>query len=56
MQKKEERFTAQYPDANGHRRTITGKTKRDVEKKLRLVLSRRDSNILEEMASCMLAA
>ena len=49
--KTEGRFRAQYPDANGHRRTITGKTKRDVEKKLRTALTKRDSNTLEEMAS-----
>ena len=49
--KTEGRFRAQYPDANGHRRTISGKTKRDVEKKLRLALTKRDSNTLEEMAS-----
>ena len=49
--KTEGRFRAQYPDAHGHRRTITGKTKRDVEKKLRTALTKRDSNTLEEMAS-----
>ena len=49
--KTEGRFRAQYPDANGHRRTITGKTKRDVEIKLRAALTKRDSNTLEEMPS-----
>ena len=49
--KSEGRFRAQYPDANGRRRTLTGKTKRDVEKKLREALNKRDSNTLEEMAS-----
>ena len=45
--KTEGRFRAQYPDANGHRRTITGKTKRDVEKKLRLALT---SNAIVEFS------
>ncbi len=49
--KSEGRYRAQYPDANGHRRTITGKTRRDVEKKLRIALTKRDSNTLEEMPS-----
>ena len=49
--KSEGRYRAQYPDANGHRRTITGKTRRDVEKKLRIALTKRDSNTLEEMYS-----
>jgi len=49
--KSEGRFRAQYPDAHGRRRTLTGKTKRDVEKKLREALNKRDSNTLEEMAS-----
>ena len=49
--KSEGRFRAQYPDATGRRRTITGKTRKDVEKKLRIALTKRDSNTLEEMSS-----
>jgi len=49
--KSEGRFRAQYPDASGRRRTITGKTRKDIEKKLRIALTKRDSNTLEEMSS-----
>ena len=48
---KEARYRAQYPDAEGHRRTITGKTRKEVEKQLRIALTKRDSNTLEEMTS-----
>ena len=48
---KEGRYRAQYPDAMGRRRTITGKTRKEVEQKLRVALNKRDSNTLEEMTS-----
>ena len=48
---KEGRYRAQYPDASGRRRTLTARTKREIEKKLRVALTKRDSNTLEEMTS-----
>ena len=48
---KEARYRAQYPDAEGRRRTLTGKTRKEVEKQLRIALTKRDSNTLEEMTS-----
>jgi hypothetical protein len=43
----EKRYRAQYP-AGGKRRTISGKTRREVELKLRDALAKRDTNTLEK--------
>lgn len=43
----EKRYRAQYP-AGGKRRTISGKTRREVELKLRDALVKRDTNTLEK--------
>jgi len=43
----EKRYRAQYP-AGGKRRTISGKTRREVDFKLRDTLAKRDSNTLEK--------
>ena len=43
----EKLFRAQYP-AGGKRRTISGKTRREVELKLRDALAKRDTNTLEK--------
>ena len=43
----ERRYRAQYP-VNGVRRTLSGKTRREVELKLREALSKRDNHTLEK--------
>lgn len=49
--KSEGRYRAQYYDGQGKRRTLSAKTQKTIEQKLRNALSKRDSQTLEAMPS-----
>jgi len=48
---KEDRYRAQYYDRNGKRRTLSAKTAKEIQKKLREALSKRDNHTLENQPS-----
>ena len=49
--KSENRWRGQFFDAPDHRRNVSGKSRKDVEQKLRISITKRDSNTLEQMPS-----
>lgn len=49
--KSENRWRGQFFDASEHRRNVSGKNQKEVEQKLRIAITKRDSNTLEQMPS-----
>lgn len=49
--KSENRWRGQFFDATEHRRNVSGKNQKEVEQKLRIAITKRDSNTLEQMPS-----
>jgi|LauGreDrversion4_2_1035121.scaffolds.fasta_scaffold54833_1 integrase len=47
----ENRWRGQFFDSNDHRRNVSGKSQKDVEQKLRVAITKRDTNELEQMPS-----
>jgi integrase len=47
----ENRWRGQFFDSSGHRRNVSGKSQKEVEQKLRVAITKRESNELEQMPS-----